>query len=295
MTERIKVGFCVAYDWPLLRHALPAIYEHADVIYISLDSDRKTWTGNTYELDNNAFRELIAGIDRLDKIKIYEDDFHLAELTAGQNEVRQRNKLAEQMGKGGWHIQLDCDEYFLAFEKFVQYLHSLKQGNKNFNVCCPLVTLFKETDGGFLYVQPNDATHLEYIQIATQSPNYQYGRRNGYFNVYVNFPIIHQSWARSEDEIRQKISNWGHINDFNQKDFLNNWLALNKSTFNTWKNFHPISPMVWPKLTWQPAKTIDELIQNFNQGSFPLPANWQLALKNSKTLSRIRALLRKIG
>lgn len=295
MAEQIKVGFCVAYDWPMLQYALPPIYNHADVIYISLDVERKTWTGKSYTFDANAFQQLLEKIDVNNKINIYEDNFHLPELSAGQNEVRQRNKLAEQMGVGGWHIQLDCDEYFMEFEKLVQYLHSQNQADKRFNVCCPLITLFKETNGGYLYVQPDTQEQLEYIQIATLTPQYTYGRRNGNFNVYTNFLIVHQSWARSEAEIQQKISNWGHINDFNQESFLRNWVGLNKENFTSWKNFHPIAPNVWPRLAWQAGQTVEALIHNFDTSKFPQLNTWQLILKNSKWLSRIRALIKRLG
>ena len=291
----IKVGFCVAYDWPLLRYAIPPIYKHADIICISLDSERKTWAGNDYEFDQQAFYNLLKELDPLGKIQVHKDNFHDSHLTAGQNEVRQRNKLAEAMGSGGWHIQLDCDEYFLEFEKFITFLRSQKKANKRFNVCCPLITLFKEVDGGFLYVQPTASDQLEYIQIATQLPSYHYGRRNGDFNIYTNFLIIHQSWARSENEIRQKISNWGHINDFNQEKFMSGWKDLDKSNFVSWKNFHPIAPTIWPKLVWQPAITIQEFINNLNQNSIPLPTPWKLSLKNSRFISRLLALLKKLS
>jgi hypothetical protein len=295
MAQPIKVGFCVAYDWPLLRFALPAIYKNADVIYISLDSDQKTWTGQFYDFDRKAFEILIASIDTDNKIKLYQDNFHLSELSAGQNEVRQRNKLAEQMGAGGWHIQLDCDEYFLDFETFVHYLHTKTRNSSLYNVCCPLVTLFKEVDGGFLYVHPKSTAQLEYIQIATRSPHYEYGRRNGNFNVYTNSIIIHQSWARAEAEIRQKVSSWGHVNDFNQEAFLQNWLSLNQSNFTEWKNFHPIAPAVWPSLGWQPCQSVNELMESFNAKSLPLPSTRQLAMRNSKMLSRVRSILKRIS
>lgn len=294
MAQPIKVGFCVAYDWPMLRHALPPVYGHADVIYISLDNERKTWTGKYYAFDVDAFHEFIKGIDIDNKIKVYEDNFHLPELSAGQNEVRQRNMLAEQMGAGGWHIQLDCDEYFLRFSDFVSYLRSLSFKDPRYSVCCPLVTIFKEVENGFLYVRPGTAERSEYIQIASQIPQYQYGRRNGQFNVYTNFLIIHQSWARSEAEIRQKISNWGHNKDFSPDAFLDMWNRIDGDNYTTLINFHPIVPTVWPALQFYPATTMEDLVKSFQSSDFPKLSYWQLRIRNSRFLSRLKKILKRI-
>src|SRR5690348_14068470 len=104
MSDLIKVGFCVAYDWPLLANALPLIYDHADSICLSMDRDRITWANAPIQWDANGFNELIRRLDPQNKVTCYEDDFHQPDLTPMQNEVRQRNKMAEFMGTSGWHI-----------------------------------------------------------------------------------------------------------------------------------------------------------------------------------------------
>src|SRR5947209_19632592 len=119
----IKVGFCVAYDWNLLRYSLPAVYNHADVICLSVDKNRKSWTGRSYSFDSDRFHEFLRANDPLKKIRLYEDDFSISTLSPMENEVRQRNLIAEFMGKDGWHIQLDTDEYFNDFRGFVSYLN----------------------------------------------------------------------------------------------------------------------------------------------------------------------------
>jgi hypothetical protein len=289
MHRKIKVGFCIAYDWPLLEYALPCVYADADVIWISIDSERRTWAGNSYSFDHAAFYRLIKSIDTLERIKIYEDNFYRPEFTAGENEVRQRNLLAEKMGNGGWHIQIDCDEYFLRFSEFVKYLHSISRKGYSFNVCCPLITLFKQVNEGFLYIMPEEESKSEYIQIATLTPNYKYGRRNGDFNFYTNFLILHQSWARSEEEIHQKIANWGHNKDFNQEAFLRTWQNLNASNYQQLNNFHPINPQVWWQLRLNKSAAIGDLLSTFVQKDFPVYSWWQLAFQNSLLVSRLKS------
>src|SRR5690349_10266607 len=109
----IKVGFCVSYDWVLLKRSLPRVYGQADKICLSIDKNRRSWTGTPYVFDEDAFRSWISSVDVQNKIDVYEDDFALSNLSAMENDTRQRNLMAKRLGKGGWHIQVDSDEYFL--------------------------------------------------------------------------------------------------------------------------------------------------------------------------------------
>lgn len=132
--EAIKVGFCVAYDWHFLQHTLPLVYEGATDICLAIDRNRISWSGNPYSFDEEAFRQCIANIDSNKKIRIYEDGFYLPNLTPMQNEVRERNMIAQFFGEGGWHIQLDCDEHFVGFGNFAVYLRSINFMDDNFGL-----------------------------------------------------------------------------------------------------------------------------------------------------------------
>src|SRR6478609_4788130 len=118
MKDKIKVGFCIAYDWYLLEYSLPLIYDASDTICLSIDANRTSWSGLKYSFDEEGFHALINRIDAKRKIQSLEENFHNASLTPMQNEIRQRNRMADFMGEGGWHIQLDCDEYFIDYEGF---------------------------------------------------------------------------------------------------------------------------------------------------------------------------------
>lgn len=37
-------------------------------------------------------------------------------------DTRQRNMMAKVMGEGGWHLQIDSDEYPIDFEKLTTFL-----------------------------------------------------------------------------------------------------------------------------------------------------------------------------
>ena len=280
----------MAYDWSLLRHSLPLVYREANNICLTIDRDRRSWSGQKFDFDEGSFFHFINEIDIDRKIQIIQEDFHISGLTPMQNEVRQRNKMAEHLGKGGWHIQLDCDEYFLEFGVFVKFLKGLPGRKRTrVNMACPLITLFKKTSGGFFYVVPAPGV-VEFIQIATQEPSYEYGRRNGNFNICTDFFILHQSWARTETDVRIKVENWGHRLDFDGEAYVQKWLRLDASNFKTFKNFHPLQPEIWPALNFIRAADEAELILHPPCISFPY-SKWELRLKNNRNLAQMKSLV----
>ncbi len=117
MEAEIKVGICVAYDWYLLKYSLPLIYAEASSICLSLDKDHVSWGSESYFMNDDEFEKLISEIDTDKKIKVLKEDFHSSQMSPRENEVDQRRRMAKFMGRGGWHIQIDCDEYFLNFKK----------------------------------------------------------------------------------------------------------------------------------------------------------------------------------
>lgn len=291
--KSIKVGFCVAYDWYLLKHSLPIIYPYADVICLSIDKDRISWAGNKYPINDKEFYAFVNDIDTQHKIVIYEDDFYQENLTSMQNEVRQRKLIAERLGKGGWHIQIDTDEYFLNFKKFSDFLRA-KQFKYNINIVCPWITLYKKNEHGYFVVKTDSFENIDFIQIATNNPTYEYGRRNGYFNYYTNFFILHQSWARDESEIKTKIENWGHNNDFDTNAYLEKWRSLSVDNYKKYIDFHPFNPESWQGLDYVKADSISELINSYKTKSIPI-SPIKLKLKNSVNYSRLAKVFPFLG
>ncbi len=298
MNDTIKVGFCVAYDWNLLANALPLVYNSADAICLSIDQDRLTWANQPAPIDERAFRQFVRSIDVSNKIDIYEDNFHLPELTSAQNEVRQRQLMAARMGSGGWYIQLDCDEYFLDFAGFVRYLKAFPRRPYSFNVCCQFVTLYKKVKDGFLYVDPEVPRYFEFMQVASRTPSYEHGRRNGNFNVLAPFVMVHQSWARSEDEILLKLSNWGHKDDFDGQKYFEFWRGIDETNFKSVRHLHPIHAGEWPSLRFVQCDNVGEMLSKSKPGDFPSLNPVSRFMRNSRFLSaltmRTRSLLNGI-
>lgn len=290
----IKIAFCVAYDWEYLRISLPLVYGHADKICLAVDKDRISWAGQSFAFDDAAFYSFVKEIDTAKKIFVYEDDFHLRELAPMQNEVRQRNKMAEQLGQGGWHLQLDTDEYFVDFAGFVAYLQNASY-SRPVNITCPWYTMYKQTPEGYLFIKESAQENIEFIPVATMHPHYEYGRRNSYFNIKTDFVILHQSWARSDEEIMQKISNWGHKEDFDVMAYYSKWQKLNGSNYQSLNDFHPVVPGKWTELEYIAGRDINTLVQTLRKRPAFFIDKAKLAKDNSIWRSRIRSLLSKIG
>jgi len=259
----IKVGYLVSYDYSYLYLSINRIYDFVDKIYIAIDKDRLTWAGNKFEIPNSFF-EKIKEIDYLKKIIFYKDKFYVLELTPMECETRERNLLLKKMGRG-WLIQLDSDEYVVNIKELINYLKK----HRYLNLICSLtpvvfqgtwITLFKQTKSGFLYIGGKEP-----FPLITNYPKVEDGRYN---RKIVNFDseieVVHQSWARSEEEIMTKIQNWGHKNDFDTLHFFSFWKNLDEQNYKKVNNFHPLKDTNWSKLNYIESKESENFIDYYN-------------------------------
>ena len=255
--KKIHVGFLFAYDYDKLKWSIPAVYEEADRIFIAKDKLNRTWTGKTFEVDPEFFIWLET-IDIDHKIEIYEDDFCDLALSAMENEVRERKMLAEKMGIGNWLIQVDADEIFIDFRKFVQTLRKydtyLDNPKKHpIQIAAFLIHLYKYTDNGILYVnEPHK------FMLATNYPNYKWGRQTKERIIYTDTVLLHETLSRNEEEIRFKIENWGHSHEVNY-DFLEKWKKVNEHNYKEFRNFYFMEPERWKELDYFPTKNPAEI------------------------------------
>lgn len=293
----IKVGFCVSYDWELLKNSVPRVYKDAEIICFSLDKNRRSWSGAFYTFDDQKFYNWIKEIDVENKIQVYEDDFFVPELNPLENDNRQRNLMAKFMGEGGWHIQIDSDEYFIDFAAFVNYLKKLNPTptpkQKPINICVNQIPLLKRLAKGMIVVNFEDRAY-EYAPFATNVPIYQAARRNGHFNHISNAFAIHETWARSEQDLWSKINNWGHSEDFNKESYYSLWKALDEYNCQYIKNFHPLQPTTWPSLLYCEGQDIDKVISNLQKKNRFYISEKELSIRNSRNLARLRTLANKL-
>jgi hypothetical protein len=257
----IKVGYLVSYDYELIFTSLHSIYKFVDAIVLCYDKDFVTWSGNSTTISETFFDD-IRKLDTDNKIKFYADTFYLENHQPMDLETRQRKMLAEFMGKGGWHLQIDADEYAYDFELFISFLKNndyltIEPDKNPVNVLMKLIVLFKKDNNGYYVVKPFKETCF----VATNYPNYLAGRRSENFNIITEHLLIHESWARNEEEVYTKLNNWGHKNDFDTSVFFKKWKSLNKDNYAEYINFHPIYKENWASLEFVEAKSSEEFLE----------------------------------
>lgn len=287
---KIKVGYLVSYDYHMFFTSVRYVYDYADKIFLAIDKNRKTWSGNDFEIPELFFEE-IKLFDVQNKIEFYFDDFYVSELSPMECETRERNMLLKVMGKG-WLMQLDVDEYIYDFKKTVKFLKQhwyLNIFPKRTPIVFKgvLVTLFKELSDGYLYIENN-----EKFSFITNYSNFDIARNNYRVSNYLsNIKVIHQSWARSEKEMFQKIKNWGHRDDFDTQKYFEFWKDLNSENYKDYKNIHPLIPSQWDQLHFLKSVSIDDFINVYSQNNKQILTNVN-ALKIVQTF--YKRLLKKI-
>jgi len=117
-------------------------------------------------------------------------------------------------------VQIDADEYCVNFPVFADFLRRnkalLRAGAEPVNLTATLITLFKQTEKGFFVIVPHD----ERSPMAFNRPKHEKVRHCAGEHVHTNYMVVHQSWARSGEEILTKIQNWGHRDDFDVMQYF---------------------------------------------------------------------------
>lgn len=259
---KINIGYLVSYDYSYIFTSLKTIYDHADQIVLSIDKERKTWSGNSFEIPDHFFED-IKKIDTRGIIEIYEDYFYVKDLPTIDCDTRQRNLTLKKLNSG-WKIQLDVDEYAYDFEALKNYLKKY-----NFLTVFPKLTPIA-IRGVLLTLYKIDGNHYFYIDneepfsfISNQRHFVQVRMNNLIPNFFCNYKLIHQSWARKPEEIKMKFRNWGHKDDFDTNKYFEYWNNLSAENYKEYINFHPIHPDQWKNLECIEANDIDDFIKKY--------------------------------
>lgn len=274
--KKIQVGFLVSYDYYLLKKALPFIYKEADEIFLAIDKDLKTWKGDDFIIEDDFF-SWIEVFDVDNKITLYKDQFYVPNLTTMQCEVRERMMLSKKMGVENWCIQLDADEYFIDFKEFVAYLKQsshLLNSKKPIQIATFLYNMYKKLDDGYLLVK--EPTR---VLVTTNAPNYKTGRKAKQQIVYKRHMVLHECLSRTEQELEQKLENWGHNKQVNST-FLEKWKTTNKSNYKDRRDFFYIEPEKWKELIYVKGTNIKELQENLLKDKQVLPSTCYVLKKN---------------
>jgi hypothetical protein len=208
--------------------------------------------------------------------------------------------MAEKMGRGGWHIQIDCDEYFVDFGGFKNYLLALNPcpsgKEKPYNVLVGLCDLYKKVQGGYLIVDAGRERPFT-APFATTRPEYLSAKQSGHFNRLSPFYVIHETWSRGIDELRFKLENWGHSSaelkeEKVRESYIKLWEAIDAYNFQFVRDFHFAVPYCWHQLQFVKASNMEDLLKKFKP-EFNINPTF-LWIANLRIYGKLRQILDKL-
>lgn len=277
--KKIHVGFLLSYDYEKIKLSLPPVYAAADAIFIAEDKEHRTWSGKKFDV-SPSFYEWVKEFDTQGKIQFYKDDFYIPELTAIENDTRERKMLSEKMGIGNWLVQVDSDEYFVDFDSFVKDLRKydrfLDNPKKNpVQIAGFLINMYKYTEDGLLY-SPVPSRVL----VATNYPCYTFARQTRKRIIYTDHLLMHECVSRTEEDLRVKFNNWGHNTDFDIEEYMTKWKSVNKDNYKEMRDFFYLEPGSWKTLEYIDSKDMEEIKLNLNANPDLHRSSWFIFRKN---------------
>ena len=132
----------ISYDANrFLCDSIKRYYDYVDEIVLGIDKDRITWSGNPFEIDEDALWKELSTIDGDSKITIVEEDFHQSKV-AIENDNYERNFLKQET-KHDWIVSIDADEMLINPKEFFYDYLPLVEPYKNKKDMFNLVTYIK--------------------------------------------------------------------------------------------------------------------------------------------------------
>ena len=164
-----------------------------------------------------------------------------------KTEADQRNAGQQYLSDYDWIIWLDPDEFL--DDKGWDNLHKfLELSTAN--------ALIVERQRVFWKDHQEVEPHADYKQLIAVKPGVQFTEGRVVDSAYQEAPVtlFHFSWARTDDEVRNKISHYTHAPEFDTEKWFNEVWKANKT-----ENLHPKDPEVLQSLI--PAELPTELEQ----------------------------------
>jgi hypothetical protein len=242
----------LAYDWKYAFEAIRSYYAIADEIILGLDTDRISWSKKPFVFDDQAVAEFIAAIDTDKKIRILEGNFHAHEAPI-DNDTSERRQLGAACRAGNWVVQIDADEILLNPLELVNYLNAIPHDVDAWGSWLPV---YKIIGNKALIV----VGFMEAAPVATRAPErYQFARVTDQTAVISPLNMLHLSWGRTEEELLQKLTNWGHSTDIDIEKTIGLWRATTLENYQQRRNFHPLHSRLWQALEvidWPPKSLV---------------------------------------
>jgi hypothetical protein len=239
-----------SYDWRLLPQSIAGYHGIADEVLVGLDAGGLTWAGAATGLSRAQLELALAPFP---KARIVEGNFFDASKAPIDNDTAERAHLAG-LAQGEWIVEVDADEIVDGHALLLD-LHQVPPATQ---VYASWLNVFKVIDGVALVV--DDRRHL--APLATRSRIRKRSRVTGEAMWLARQEVPHLTLGRSEAEVAQKLSNWGHAPQV-RPGFFDLWRSIDLGNYRDVRNVHPFIPDRWPVLKavetgslpwWRPAQ-----------------------------------------
>lgn len=247
----------ISYDADYLIKSIPSYYNYVDEIVLGLDENRISWSKNNFSFNETELWNSLQKIDKLDKIKIVESNFHRSSVPI-ENDTHERNFLKEQCAHD-WVFSFDADEILVNAKQFFIDYFPIVSEYTNIELMFTWFLVYKEFDEGYLVIADEHRTNIfkKDIQGFSARKNlhtYTYCRwTNAQKKILTPLAILHYSFCRSEKELATKINNFGHSVESKKDPFYDIQKTVTLLNYKSLINFKTsnMGPQ-WPTLKFIP-------------------------------------------
>jgi hypothetical protein len=256
----------ISYDAHMLVDSIRTYYDYVDEIVLGLDSDRISWTNNKFSFDEDKLFSELEQIDKHNKIVIIEDNFHRSSVPI-ENDTHERNFLKDKCSHD-FVLSFDADEQLVnAKEFFIDFLPLVE----NYNDIELMFTWFlpyKKVDDAHLMISDENRRHLfkQDVQGFTANKNlhtYTYCRwTNAPKKILSPLAIFHNSFCRTDQELHDKINNFGHSAESKVDPFYQTQKQVDETNYMQLTNFKTSKMGAqWPALMLVPDEHLQEFLK----------------------------------
>ena len=266
-------AYLLAADPNWIEASVLSYYGIVEEIIVSYDRNGVGWSGKPIPVEE-CLRRLKA-IDLDHKMVFMEGDYCLPGMTPMQNDTHQRQSALDAIGRtADWILELDTDEILPKGSRFLTYLAEIP--DDIMVVEWPMRVFFQQLPSGrFLEVTDyfgrqsseypgpvatRPGVRLNSARVCSDVPKWRVDiskvRRDplsgAYYRPDAVIPreeaILHFSWIRSDEDIRNKINGWSHSADFKTTDYYGKYWSKASWKWPFIWNFHPLTPKRWQAL-----------------------------------------------
>lgn len=230
----------ISYDAAYLPRSIKTYYDYVDEIILGLDESRITWSGNPFSFDESALYQELKEIDRDNKISIIEHNFHSSKV-ALENDNFERNYLKSQCSHD-WIFSIDADEELVnAKDFFLKYVPLAEKYRKKIDLSFTWFLPYKEFEDCYLMIANRDGSWSRGDTqgfVTNKDNEFTYCRWTNNRRVILSpLCILHWSFCRTEENLSQKLNNFGHSDKANSDPFFNIWKQITLDNYTQLTNF----------------------------------------------------------